>query len=89
VTLGGGYQGCCDKYPRYAFDLLWAATVAMSGIIFFGAPAGRPGEWERMLLEDMRTVIANGKDFIACSDHKTAKWYVDLGKYLPPGQGST
>lgn len=66
------------KFQKYA------ATVAMAGIVFLGAPAGRPGEWAALKLSDTHAMVAGDEDHLEMAQHKTALTQGALGKYIPP-----
>ena len=67
-------------------EIAWlAALTAMVGIIFAGGFAGRPGEWEAMLLSLVQHQLHHNKDFLICPYHKSFWKYGELGKYIPPG----
>jgi len=65
------------------------ANVAMTGTIFLNGFAGRSKEWRIMQLSHVKKVIASGKTYFTCSQHKTAKTYGDLGKHIADGTMET
>ena len=72
--------------PEKPEKLLYPACLAMLGICFNNAPAGRPGEWARLTMGEMRKFIADPNAwYIRCSKHKTSKTYGETGKFIPPG----
>lgn len=62
-----------------------AATAMMVGIIYLNGFAGRSKEWQLMRLDTVREAISAGRNFVVCTEHKTAAVYGDLIKYLAPG----
>lgn len=61
------------------------ATAALVGIIFLNGFGGRKLEWERMTLDHIQSQFNQGLDFLVCDEHKTAKVYGSLAKWLAPG----
>ena len=70
-------------------DLDWqtkyAANVMMAGIIFTNGYAGRPGEWSKMTRQKIEKFIASGTDCLVIEEHKTARIYGPLGRWVSPG----
>ena len=58
-----------------SYDLVYPATVAMVGIIFFGSPAGRPGEWASMQKQQVLDLISNKRCHIVVKEHNTKRVY--------------
>ena len=50
-----------------------------------GAPAGRPGEWEALSLDDVKIMVVGGNEHLEMDEHKTALTQGVLGKFIPPG----
>ena len=66
------------------FNMHHAATINMNGILFCGAPVGRPGEIARLELRYALEVIAKVQDHFVCQYHKTSAIHGESCKYLPP-----
>ena len=62
-----------------------SANAAIVFIVFVNGFAGRSREWESLSASHLRKVLLAGQAFIACSTHKTAKYYGDVGKGIAPG----
>ena len=60
------------------------ANAIIAAGIYLDTFGGRKMEWENALYSHVKTRMDNGNDFIVCSEHKTAKTYGDLAKYVSP-----
>ena len=61
------------------------ANSVLTGGVCFDAFSGRKLEWEIMLWMYVQGVLEKNGDHFVCSQHKTAKTYGSIAKYLPPG----
>jgi len=73
---------CIGSKPAHCIA---AANTIMAGIIYYNGFAGRSGEWHRMTKAHVQEQISQGKSYLICPDHKTAKTYGDLAKHIFPG----
>ena len=64
---------------------LGEATVALIGILALNGYFGRKKEWQKVTMAHVLEQLSLGLDYIVCDDHKTAKVYGDLAKWLAPG----
>lgn len=64
---------------------IFAATVAIAGIIYHNTSAGRPGEWGEMTRAMVEEFLASEAEGIAIGKHKNYKKIGETGKYIPPG----
>ena len=62
-----------------------AANIFIIGIIYHNGFAGRSGEWKRAKKQHFFDQIEKGLEYIICPDHKTARYWGELAKYLFPG----
>ena len=64
---------------------VWArVNEAVVFALTYDTFCGRRGEWEKMLLKDMKKALAEKKNWIQCKEHKTYKTYGDIAKWLSP-----
>ena len=75
----------CGFNPYPSARLIPAANACMVGVWYFNGFMGRSGEVQRLPLDHVRAQLSEGKEYLICPDHKTAKVYGDLAKYLFPG----
>ena len=62
-----------------------AANIAIIGILYLNGFAGRSGEWQIMKKAYVLEQLDAGADHLIWSNHKTAKVYGDLAKWIAPG----
>ena len=63
-----------------------AANAAVAGAIALDTFAGRKMEWENLRFAYAKEVLmTNNSDHVLCSQHKTAKTYGEVAKWLSPG----
>ena len=60
-------------------------NIAVVGIIYLNGIAGRSHEWQVMKASHVREQITKGRDFVTCTEYRTAKGDGELGKWLAPG----
>ena len=60
------------------------ATSNMVGIIFLDGFAGRPGEWQSLALSKIDQFRASSESYFTVNEHKTARVYGELAKYIAP-----
>ncbi len=51
----------------------------------YGTFAGRSGEWQLMTRADVEEKMRRGDRALACGQHKTAKYYGSIAKWIPEG----
>ena len=66
-------------------SIISAATTIMIGIIWFNGFGGRSKEWQIMMKGDILRQLACHPHFVICPDHKTARTYGDLAKWIAAG----
>jgi hypothetical protein len=71
-----------DSLPKNVRGL---ANAALAGGIAFDTFSGRKYEWEILKHAYVHDAICNGGDHLVCSQHKTAKTYGSIAKFLSPG----
>jgi hypothetical protein len=61
------------------------ADVAAIGILFCNGFAGRSKEWNTMETSKVFKAIAEGKDYLTTTNHKTVAKYGEIGKWVAAG----
>jgi hypothetical protein len=63
-----------------------AANTHLVGILWWNCFAGRSGDWQKLKAAHVVSqLVTKGLDFIEFTEYKTAKFYGDLGKWVPAG----
>ena len=63
----------------------FAANVAMMGLVYANAYAGRPGEWEITTRASVEALLERNDHVLKMEFHKTAGKYGALGRFIPAG----
>ena len=62
------------------------ANTNLVGILWWNCFAGRSDDWQKLKAADVhRQLFVQGKNFIEFLEYKTARYYGDLGKWVPGG----
>jgi hypothetical protein len=72
----------CTPLPRNVQGLANASMVGAFWLDMFG---GRKSEVENTSLAEVDRMLAEGRDYLVCPEHKTSRTYGSLAKWLTPG----
>ena len=80
IRLHAEYKGKESMPPLHRAK----ATACMAGATALDTYQGRQNEWSLLEQEYMQRVLQGDQEYLECEEHKTAKFYGDVYKWLSP-----